>query len=98
MNDSTIVELRTARLYRITGKVQGVWFRDSTRRQALELDISGYAINLDEGDVEVYAVGKTMHCKYAVIDEKVVVSSTGALELGKIGSAAFDHTPANVEM
>ena len=57
MNDSTVVELRTARLYTITGKVQGVWFRDSTRRQALELDVSGYAINLDDGNVEVYAVG-----------------------------------------
>jgi len=57
VNDSTIVELRTARLYTVSGKVQGVWFRDSTRRQALELDISGYAINLDNGAVEVYAVG-----------------------------------------
>lgn len=57
MTDSNIVELRTARLYTVTGKVQGVWFRDSTRRQAVELDISGYAINLDDGNVEVYAVG-----------------------------------------
>ncbi len=37
--------------------MQGVWFRDSTRRKARELDVSGYAINLDSGDVEVYAVG-----------------------------------------
>ncbi len=57
MTDSNIVELRTARLYTIVGHVQGVWFRDSARREALKLGIAGYAINLDDGDVEVYAVG-----------------------------------------
>jgi len=46
-----------SRLYTVSGKVQGVWFRDSTRRKARELGICGYAINLDSGDVEVYAVG-----------------------------------------
>ncbi len=54
---SNVVELRVARLYSVTGKVQGVWFRDSTRREALERGIDGYAINLDDGSVEVYAVG-----------------------------------------
>ncbi len=57
MSDSRIVELRTARLYTVSGKVQGVWFRASTRREAEQLGITGYAINLDSGDVEVYAVG-----------------------------------------
>jgi acylphosphatase len=57
VSDSNIVELRTARLYTVSGKVQGVWFRASTRREAERLGISGYAINLDDGNVEVYAVG-----------------------------------------
>ncbi len=57
MSDSNIVELRTARLFTVSGKVQGVWFRASTRREADRLGITGYAINLDSGDVEVYAVG-----------------------------------------
>lgn len=57
MSDSNIVELRTARLYTVRGKVQGVWFRDSTRREAERLNITGYAINLEDGDVEVYAIG-----------------------------------------
>lgn len=39
------------------GRVQGVWFRDSTRREAEQLGITGYAINLENGDVEVYACG-----------------------------------------
>jgi acylphosphatase len=37
--------------------VQGVWFRDSTRREAERLGITGHAINLDNGDVEVLACG-----------------------------------------
>tara|TARA_R110002096_G_scaffold65006_4_gene158288 strand:- start:16624 stop:16857 length:234 start_codon:yes stop_codon:yes gene_type:complete len=37
--------------------VQGVWFRDSTRREAEMLGIAGYAKNLPDGSVEVLAVG-----------------------------------------
>ncbi len=37
--------------------MQGVWFRDSTRREAQRLGITGHAINLDSGDVEVLACG-----------------------------------------
>ena len=37
--------------------MQGVWFRDSTRREAERLGLTGYAINLPDGDVEVLACG-----------------------------------------
>ena len=46
-----------ARLFMISGRVQGVFFRASTRRAAEALGLSGYAINLDSGDVEVLACG-----------------------------------------
>ena len=46
-----------ARLFTVHGRVQGVWFRDSTRREARRLGISGHAINLSNGNVEVLAVG-----------------------------------------
>jgi acylphosphatase len=46
-----------ARLFTVHGRVQGVWFRDSTRREAKRLGITGYAINLPDGDVEVLASG-----------------------------------------
>jgi acylphosphatase len=46
------------RLYRITGRVQGVWFRESTRQQAEPLAITGYAKNLPDGSVEVLACGE----------------------------------------
>ena len=41
----------------ITGRVQGVFFRDSTRQQARRFDIRGYAKNLPDGRVEVIACG-----------------------------------------
>jgi acylphosphatase len=37
--------------------VQGVWFRESTRREAQNLNLSGHAINLPDGRVEVLAAG-----------------------------------------
>ena len=42
----------------VAGKVQGVWFRASTREQALALGLRGYANNLADGTVEVLAVGE----------------------------------------
>ncbi len=47
----------TARLFTIKGRVQGVFFRDSTRREAVALGLTGYAVNLSSGDVEVLACG-----------------------------------------
>jgi len=41
----------------VRGRVQGVWFRDSARREAEMLGVTGYAINLENGDVEVLACG-----------------------------------------
>lgn len=41
----------------VTGKVQGVFFRASTREQAQRLGLRGHAINLPDGSVEVIAVG-----------------------------------------
>jgi acylphosphatase len=39
--------------------VQGVFFRASTRRQAQQLGIRGYAKNLEDGSVEVLACGES---------------------------------------
>ena len=41
----------------VSGKVQGVWFRASTRDEAFKLGLRGHARNLPGGDVEVLAVG-----------------------------------------
>jgi len=42
----------------VSGKVQGVFFRDNTRKKATELGLTGYAKNLPDGSVEVAAEGK----------------------------------------
>lgn len=41
----------------VSGRVQGVFFRASTREQAQRLGLSGHAKNLDDGSVEVVAAG-----------------------------------------
>lgn len=42
----------------VYGSVQGVGFRYSTQREALQLGLTGYARNLDDGGVEVLACGE----------------------------------------
>ncbi|HEX5961472.1 MAG TPA: acylphosphatase [Rhodanobacteraceae bacterium] len=41
----------------VTGRVQGVFFRASTRDFALQLGVAGHARNLADGSVEVVASG-----------------------------------------
>lgn len=41
----------------VTGRVQGVCFRASTRNEALRLGLTGHAKNLADGSVEVVACG-----------------------------------------
>jgi acylphosphatase len=41
----------------VIGKVQGVFFRASTRERALRLGLTGHAKNLADGNVEVVASG-----------------------------------------
>jgi acylphosphatase len=41
----------------VSGKVQGVWFRQSTREKALILGITGIVKNLADGRVYIIATG-----------------------------------------
>ena len=47
------------RKFRVEGRVQGVWFRESTRKQAERLGIRGHAVNCADGSVEVLACGQS---------------------------------------
>ena len=58
----------------VSGKVQGVYFRAATKKQADKRGIVGYAKNLTDGRVEIKAVaGKT------AIDELISWSHKGSL-------------------
>jgi acylphosphatase len=47
----------------VRGRVQGVGFRWWTRARALELGLTGWALNLDDGRVEVVAEGPRPACE-----------------------------------
>jgi acylphosphatase len=48
---------QVARRARVHGRVQGVWYRAGTAEQARCLGVRGHARNLDDGTVEVLAIG-----------------------------------------
>jgi len=49
--------MNECRRFRVEGRVQGVWFRESTRQQASLHGITGFARNCPDGSVEVLACG-----------------------------------------
>ena len=49
--------VKAARLWVVHGHVQGVGYRYFAQKNASLLGLTGYAKNLDDGSVEVYAVG-----------------------------------------
>lgn len=54
-------EQRVARRFYVNGVVQGVGYRYFVQRVATGLGVTGYAKNLHDGRVEVYAIGAEKH-------------------------------------
>jgi acylphosphatase len=48
---------KVARRYLVTGRVQGVGYRNFVEYTARKLGLSGYVRNLSNGNVEVFAMG-----------------------------------------
>jgi acylphosphatase len=53
-----VIDTRQSKLYLVTGIVQGVGYRYFAQTVAAQLGITGYAKNLSDGRVEIYAIGK----------------------------------------
>ena len=51
------IKFMACRQFKVSGRVQGVFFRVSTRDVAVPLRITGHAVNLPDGSVEVLACG-----------------------------------------
>ena len=86
---------RVARHAVVAGRVQGVWFRDSVRRIAEAGGVSGWARNLRDGTVEVWAEG-TLEAVQAVIEycregpPRAVVEGLRVDEVAPAGLDRFD--------
>lgn len=44
----------------VAGRVQGVWFRQSTKEKAVSLALRGWVRNLPDGQVELKAAGEEL--------------------------------------
>jgi acylphosphatase len=75
------------RLFRVSGRVQGVGFRFATKDRARELGLGGYAANLADGRVEVLACG----------DEVALSELEAWLRTGPPAARVRDVTSENVE-
>jgi acylphosphatase len=51
------MDRKLAKRWFISGRVQGVGFRYFVQQQATALGLAGWTRNLDDGRVEVYAIG-----------------------------------------
>lgn len=76
--------------YLVSGRVQGVWFRASTRDEAERHGITGYARNLPDGRVEVLACGEP-----AALDRlrSWLWEGSPAAEVTEVVAEEADETP-----
>lgn len=50
----------------VSGRVQGVYYRQSTKNKAQELGITGYVKNLPDGNVQILASGTSQQLNQLV--------------------------------
>jgi acylphosphatase len=89
-----------AKLCRVSGRVQGVFYRASTQQQANQLGLSGYAKNLPDGSVEVLVVGESSKVDELVrwlwqgsprsqVSDVIVIEVDLEMAVGKSGQDQF---------
>jgi len=76
---------------RIQGRVQGVFFRESARREAERLGVAGWVRNLPDGDVEAAAEGET-----AAVERLVLWCHQGP-SAARVDSVSVEEEPPEGE-
>jgi acylphosphatase len=84
-------QTREPRLYLVSGIVQGVGYRYFAMRVAQRLGLSGFARNLPDSRVEVYAVGSAS--KLGELRNELERGPQGA----SVASVTEEETPLNPE-
>ena len=73
---------------RVTGSVQGVFFREATRREAERRSVAGWVRNSGDGTVEAIFEGET-----AAVEEMVRFCRTGPERAAVEGCDVSEETP-----
>ena len=81
-------DLRRVRIV-VSGRVQGVWFRESTRQRAIELGVTGWVRNLQDGRVEAVFEGgsKAVEAAIEFVREGPQLAEVRELQLDELTSA-----------
>jgi acylphosphatase len=85
-----------ARRCLVSGRVQGVFYRASTRQRAEELGVTGYARNLPDGRVEVLACGdgKAVESLCRWLWQGSPASSVTHVQVEEVAAASLPDWPA----
>jgi acylphosphatase len=78
----------------VSGKVQGVYFRDTAKRRAIRLGISGYARNEPDGTVYIEAEGNDQAMAQFIEwchegSRQAVVEAVAVTEAEPVGHTGF---------
>lgn len=78
----------------VSGRVQGVWFRESCRREAQRLGVAGWVRNRRDGRVEIEAEGERHRVDELVVwahegPSRAVVTGVDVDDLDPVGEAVF---------
>jgi acylphosphatase len=93
MHDSSTM---IARRCFVAGRVQGVFYRASTRQKALELGCRGYARNLADGRVEVLVTGEpaAVHSLIDWLWRGPPAAHVTSVEVKEVALAELEEAPA----
>ncbi len=74
----------------VSGRVQGVFYRDFARREAEKLGINGYVRNLSNGNVEIVAEGEDK-----IMERFLAACKKGPLMAFVKGAEVKEEPPTN---